>query len=98
LFCYYYFFEGEGFDLPCTAKAGLSLLVELRLIKIRADEGARECTRTFETRLVPSAAAWRGITIKRADWQAINYHIMHQQAPWDNADYVPYLSTQVKQN
>jgi hypothetical protein len=26
------------------------------------------------------------------------YHIMHQQAPWDNVDSVSYLSAQVKQD
>jgi hypothetical protein len=77
-------FETEGFDLPSTAKARLALLVKLRLIRIRTDEGARERTRTFETRLVP-AAEGRDIPIKRADRHARIYHIMHQQAPWDNA-------------
>jgi hypothetical protein len=85
-------FETEGFDLPCTAQAGLELLVKLRFIRIRADEGARERTRTFEIRLVP-AAAWRDIPIKRADRHAIIYHVMHQQAPWDNADSASYLIT-----
>jgi hypothetical protein len=37
------------------------------------------------------AAVGRDIPIKRADWQAMIYHIMHQHAPWDNADSVVYL-------
>jgi hypothetical protein len=83
-------FETDDFDLPCTA--GLGLLVKLRLIRIRADDGARERTRTFEIRLVPAVA---GMTfpIKRADQHAIIYHIMHQQTPWDNADSASYLIT-----
>jgi hypothetical protein len=85
-------FETEGFDLPCTAYAGSGLLVKSRLIRIRADEGARERTRTFEIRLVP-AAAGRDIPIKRADLHAIIYHVMPQQAPWDNADSGSYLFT-----
>jgi hypothetical protein len=44
------------------------------------------------------AAAERDIPIKRADWHAIIYHIMHQQAPWDNTDSGSYLITQVKQD
>jgi hypothetical protein len=84
-----YFFETEGSDLPCTAWAGLGLLGKLRLIRIRADEGAHERTRTFEIRLVP-AAALRDIPIKRADRHAMIYHIRHQQAPWDNADSGSY--------
>ncbi len=75
------FFEAESSDLR----------------SIRADEGARECTRTFEIRLVP-AAAGRDIPIKRADRHAIIYYVMHQQAPWDNADSVSFLSSLVKQN
>jgi hypothetical protein len=62
---------------------------------IRADEGARERTlrtRTFEIELV-LAAAGRDIPIKRADRHAINYHIMHKQVPWDNADFGSYLIT-----
>jgi hypothetical protein len=42
--------------------------------------------------------AGRDIPIKRADRHAMIYHIMHQQAPWDNADSVSYLITQVKQD
>jgi hypothetical protein len=85
-------FETEGFDLPCTAEAGLGLLVKLRLMRIGADEGARERTRTFEIRLVP-AATGRDIPIKRADRHAIIYHVMHQRAPWDNAGSGSYLIT-----
>ncbi len=77
-------FEAEGFDLPCTAWAGSGLLVKSRLIRMRADEGARERARTFEIELV-LAAAGRDIPIKRADWHAINYYVMHQQTWWDNA-------------
>jgi hypothetical protein len=44
------------------------------------------------------AAAGRDILIKRADRHAMIYRIVHQQAPWDNADPVSYLITQVKQN
>jgi hypothetical protein len=85
-------FEDEGFGLPCTAWAGSGLLVKSRLIRIRADEGARERTRTFEIELV-LAATWRDILIKRADWHAINYYVMHQQARWDKADSGSYLIT-----
>jgi hypothetical protein len=63
-------FEAEGFGLPCTAWAGSGLLVKSRLIRIRADEGARERTRTFEIELVLDAAG-RDIPIKRADRHAI---------------------------
>jgi hypothetical protein len=41
-------FEAEGFGLLCTALAGSGLLVKSRLIRIRAYEGARERTRSFE--------------------------------------------------
>jgi hypothetical protein len=75
----------------------LGLLVKLRLIRVRADEGARERTRTFEIRLVP-AAAWRDISVKRAERHVIIYHIVHQPAPWDNVNSVSYLSTWVKQD
>jgi hypothetical protein len=61
------------------------LLVKSRLIRIRADEGAREPTRL--------AAAGCEIPIKRADWLALNYYVMHQQARWDNADW--FLSDHV---
>jgi hypothetical protein len=58
-------FEAEGFGLPCTpAWAGSGLLFKSRLIRIRADEGARERTRSFEIELV-LAAAGRDIPIKR---------------------------------
>jgi hypothetical protein len=59
---------------------------------MRADEGARERTRTFEIPLV-LAAAGRDIPIKSADWHAINYYVMHKQAQWDNADSGSYLIT-----
>ncbi len=85
-------FETEGLDLPCTAWAGSGLLVKSRLIRIRADEGARERARTFEIALV-LAAAGRDIPIKRADRHAINYYVMHKQARWDNADSGSYLIT-----
>jgi hypothetical protein len=49
------------------------LLVKLRLIRIRADEEARERTRTFEIRRVP-AAAGRDIPVKRGDRHAMIYH------------------------
>jgi hypothetical protein len=49
-------FKAEGSDLPGTSYAGLRLLVKLRFIRIRADEKARECTRTSEIWLVPAAA------------------------------------------
>ncbi len=84
------FFEAKGFGLPCTAWAGSGLLVKSRLIRIRADKGARERTRTFEIEHV-LAAAWRDIPIKGADRHAINYYVMHQQARWDNADSGSYL-------
>jgi hypothetical protein len=75
------FLEAEGFGLPSTAWAGSGLLVKSRLIRIIADEGARERTRTrtFEIELL-LAAAERDIPIKRADRHAINYYVMHQQA------------------
>jgi hypothetical protein len=60
------------------------------LIWIKADEGARERTRTYEIELV-LAAAGRDIPIKRADWPAMNYYVMHQQARWGNADSGSYL-------
>jgi hypothetical protein len=85
-------FKAEGSGLPCTAWSGSGLLVKSRLIRIRADEGARERTRTFEIELV-LAAAGRDILIKRADRHAINYHVMHEQARWDNADSGSYLIT-----
>jgi hypothetical protein len=85
-------FEAEGFGLPCTAWAGSGLLVKSRLIRIRADEGARERTRKFEIELV-LAAMGRDIPIKRADRHAINYHVMHKQARWDNAGSGSYLIT-----
>jgi hypothetical protein len=47
-----FFFEAEGFGLPCTAWTGSGLLVKSRLIMNRADEGTRERTRTFEIKLV----------------------------------------------
>jgi hypothetical protein len=86
------FFEAEGFGLPCTAWAGSGLLVKSRLIRIRADEGARERTKTYEIELV-LAAAGRDIPIKRADWHALNYYVMPQQALWDNVDSGSYLIT-----
>jgi hypothetical protein len=87
-----YFFEAEGFGLPCTAWAVSGLLVKSRLIRIRAAEGARERTRKFEIELV-LAGAGRDITIKRADRHAIIYYVMHKQARWDNADAGSYLIT-----
>ncbi len=86
------FFEAEGFGLPCTAWAESELLVKSRFIRIRADEGTREHTRTFEIELV-LVAEGRDIPIKRADWHAINYHVMHKQARWGNADAGSYLIT-----
>jgi hypothetical protein len=83
---------GSSFGLPCTAWAGSGLLVKSRFIGIRADEGARESTRTFEIQLV-LAVVGRDIPIKRTDLHAINYYVMHQQAPWDNADSGSYLIT-----
>ncbi len=71
-------FEAEGFGLPCTAWAGSGLLVKSRLIRIGADEGARERTRSFEIELV-HAAAGRDIPIKRVDRHAIIYYVMHKQ-------------------
>jgi hypothetical protein len=85
-------FEAEGFGLPCTACVESGLLVKSRLIRIWADEGARERTRTFEIELV-LAAAGRDIPINRADRHAIIYYVMHQQARWDNADSGSYLIT-----
>ncbi len=85
-------FEAEGFGLPCPTWAGSGLLVKSRLIRIRADEGARERTRTFEIKLV-LAATGRDIPIKRADRHAINYRVIHKQARWDNADSGSYLIT-----
>jgi hypothetical protein len=85
-------FEAEGFGLPCTAWAGSGLLVKSRLIRIRADEGTRERTRSFEIELA-LAAAGRAIPIKRADRYAINYYFMHKQARWDIADSGSYLIT-----
>jgi hypothetical protein len=85
-------FEAEGFGLPCTAWAGSRLLVKSRLIRIRADEGARKRTRTYEVELV-LAAAGRDIPIKRAERHAINYYVMHQQTPWDNVVSRSYLIT-----
>ncbi len=67
-----HFSEAEGSGLPCTAWAGSGLLVKSRLIRIRADEGAREHTRSFERELV-LAAVGRDIPIKRADPHAIIY-------------------------
>jgi hypothetical protein len=86
------FFEAEGFGLPCTAWAGSGLLVKSRLIRIRADEGARDRTRSFEIELV-LAATGRNIPIKRADRHAIIYYVMHKQAGWGNADAGSYLIT-----
>ncbi len=86
------FFKAEGFGLPCMAWAGSGLLVKSHLIRIRADEGARERTRSFEIELV-LAAAGCDISIKRADRHAIIYYVMHQQARWDNADFGSYLIT-----
>ncbi len=85
-------FEAKGFGLPCAAWAGSGLLVKSRLIRIRADEGARGRTRKFEIRLV-LAAVGRDIPIKRADGHAIIYFAMHQQARWGNADSGSYLIT-----
>ncbi len=87
-----FFFEAEGFGLPCTAWAGSGLLVKSRLIRIRAYEGAREDTRSFEIELV-LAVAGRDIPIKRADGHAIIYCVMHKQARWGNADAGSYLIT-----
>jgi hypothetical protein len=87
-----FFFEAEGFGLPCTAWAGLGLLVKSRLIGIRADEGARERTRSFEIELVLDAAG-RDIQIKCADGHAIVYYVMRKQARWGNADARSYLVT-----
>jgi hypothetical protein len=84
--------EAEGFGLPCTAWAGSGLLVKSCLIRIRADEGARERTRSFEIELV-LAAAGRDIPIKRADRYAIIYYVMHMQARRGNADAGFYLIT-----
>jgi hypothetical protein len=86
------FFEAEGFGLPCTAWAGSGLLVKSRLIRIRADEGPRERTRTFEIELA-LAAAGRDIPMKRADRHSIIYYVMHQQARWVNADSGSFLFT-----
>ncbi len=47
----------------------------------------------IEIELVLAAAAGRGIPIKRADRHAIIHQVMHQQAPWYNADYGSYLIT-----
>jgi hypothetical protein len=88
----YDFFEAEGFGLPCTAWAGSWLLVKSRLIRIRAYEGARERTRSFEIELV-LAAAGRDIPIKRADRHAMIYYVMRKQAQWGNADAGTYLIT-----
>ncbi len=66
------FFEAKGFGLSCTAWAGSGLLVKSLLIRIRADGGARERTRSFEIEFV-LATAGRAIPIKRADRHAINY-------------------------
>jgi hypothetical protein len=85
-------FEAKGFGLPCTAWAGSGLLLKSRLIRIRADEGARERTRSFEIELV-LAAAGRDIPIKRADRHALIYYVMHKQARWGNADADSYLIT-----
>jgi hypothetical protein len=85
-------FEAEGFGLPCTAWAGSGLLVKSRLSRIKADEGARDPTRTFEIELV-LAAAGRDIPVKRADWHPINYYFMHKQARWGNVDAGSYLIT-----
>jgi hypothetical protein len=74
------------------AWAGSGLLVKSRLIRIRADEGARECTRSFEIELV-LAAAGRDIPITRAHRHAIIYYVMQKQARWDNADSGCYLIT-----
>jgi hypothetical protein len=87
---YVVIFEAEGFGLPCTVWAGSGLFVKARLIRIRADEGARERTRTSEMKLV-LAAAEREIPIKRAYRHAIIYYVMHLQARWDNVDSVSYL-------
>jgi hypothetical protein len=77
-------FKAEGFGLPCTAWAGSGLLVKSRLIRIRADEGARERTRSFKIELV-LAATGRDIPIKR-DGHAKIYYVMNKQAWWGNAD------------
>ncbi len=82
----------EGFGLPCTAWAGSGLLVKSRLLRIRADEGARECTRSFEIELV-LAAAGRDIPVKWADWHAVIYYVMHKQARRSSADAGFYLIT-----
>jgi hypothetical protein len=50
-------FEAEGFGLPCTAWAGSGLLVKSRLIRFRAEEGARERIRSFEIELVLAGGA-----------------------------------------
>jgi hypothetical protein len=76
----HFLFEAEGFGLPCTAWAGSGLLVKSRLIRIRADEGARERTRSFEIELIVLCVAGRDIPIKRADRHAIIYYVMHKQA------------------
>jgi hypothetical protein len=93
--CTVFFFEAEGFGLPCTAWAGSGLLVKSRLIRIRADEGARERTRSFEIELV-LAATGRDIQIKCVDWHAIIYYVMRKQARWGNADAGSYLIAYVK--
>jgi hypothetical protein len=85
-------FEAEGFGLPCTAWAGSGLLVKSCLIRIRAHEGARERTRSFEIELV-LAAAGRDIPMKRADRHAVIYYDMHKQTRWCNADAGSYLIT-----
>jgi hypothetical protein len=56
LYILLFFFEAEGFGLPSTAWAGSGLLVKSRSIRIRADEGARERTRSFEIELLLAAA------------------------------------------
>ncbi len=88
------YFEAEGFGLPCTTWAGLGLLVKSRFNRIRADDGVRKRTRTFEIPLIVlAAAAGRDIPIKRADRHAIIYYVMHHQAWWDNVNSVSYLIT-----
>jgi hypothetical protein len=62
------------------------------LIRIRADEVACELVRSFEIELV-LAAAGRDIPVKRAEWHAIIYYVMHKQARWGNADAGFYLIT-----
>jgi hypothetical protein len=50
------FLKPKGLIFLARPRPDWGLLVKFRLIRIRADEGARERTRTFEIRLVPATA------------------------------------------